>query len=135
MVIDMDESRLRTIEQLKKFLDATPLVAFAASGTGPTPTASGTTTSAGYSSGLTIRNATSTTVAGPCITVLMRVDPVQLDRALDAWGALWAHRDRSLAIDGKTLRGATDSEGLQVHVMSAVGHESKAAYTQKKSAA
>ena len=29
----MDESRLRTIEQLKGFLDATPLVAFAASGT------------------------------------------------------------------------------------------------------
>ena len=59
----MDKSRLRTIEQLKEFLDATPLLAFAASGTGQTPTASGTSTSAGYSSGLTIRNATSATVA------------------------------------------------------------------------
>jgi hypothetical protein len=67
--------------------------------------------------------------------VLMRVDPEALDRALGAWNALWAARDRSLAIDGKTLRGATDEQGLQVHVMSAVGHESRAAYTQKKSAA
>ena len=30
----MDESRLRTIEQLKEFLNATPLVSFAAPGTG-----------------------------------------------------------------------------------------------------
>ena len=67
--------------------------------------------------------------------VLMRVDPDALDRALGAWNALWAHSDRSLAIDGKTLRGAIDEAGNQVHVMSAVGHESKAAYTQKKSAA
>lgn len=67
--------------------------------------------------------------------VLMRVDPVALDRALGNWNALWAHSDRSLAIDGKTLRGAIDDQGNQVHVMSAVGHESKAAYTQKKSAA
>jgi hypothetical protein len=67
--------------------------------------------------------------------VLMRVDPAALDQALGSWNALWAPRDRSLAIDGKTLRGATDEQGLQVHVMSAVGHESKAAYTQKKSAA
>lgn len=67
--------------------------------------------------------------------VLMRVDPEALDRALGSWNALWATRDRSLAIDGKTLRGATDEQGLQVHVMSAVGHESKAAYTQKKSPA
>jgi hypothetical protein len=67
--------------------------------------------------------------------VLMRVDPAQLDRALGAWNALWAVRDRTLAIDGKTLRGATDEQGSQVHVMSAVGHESRAAYTQKKSPA
>ena len=67
--------------------------------------------------------------------VLMRVDPEALDRALGAWNALWAQRDRSLAIDGKTLRGASDGQGNQVHVMSAVGHESRAAYTQKKSPA
>ena len=67
--------------------------------------------------------------------VLKRVDPDALDRALGAWNVLWSHSDRSLAIDGKTLRGAIDEQGNQVHVMSAVGHESKAAYTQKKSAA
>ena len=67
--------------------------------------------------------------------VLMRVDPEALDQALGSWNVLWAPRDRSLAIDGKTLRGAADEQGNQVHVMSAVGHESKAAYTQKKSAA
>ena len=67
--------------------------------------------------------------------VLMRVDPEALDRALGSWNALWAARDRSLAIDGKTLRGIADEHGSQVHVMSAVGHESRAAYTQKKSAA
>jgi hypothetical protein len=64
--------------------------------------------------------------------VLMRVDPDQLDRALGAWNVLWAPRDSSLAIDGKTLRRSMDEHGQQVHVMSAVGHESKAAYTQKK---
>jgi hypothetical protein len=67
--------------------------------------------------------------------VLMRVDPQALDRALGDWNVLWAQRDRSLAIDGKTLRGAIDEQGNQVHVMSAVGHESRAAYTQKKSVA
>ena len=60
----------------------------------------------------------------------MRVDPEALDRALGSWNAPWAPRDRSLAIDRKTLRGASDEHGLQVHVMSAVGHESKAAHTQ-----
>jgi hypothetical protein len=67
--------------------------------------------------------------------VLMRVDPDALDRALGTWNALWSHSERSLAIDGKTLRGAIDEQGNQVHVMSAVGHESKAAYTQKMSVA
>jgi hypothetical protein len=67
--------------------------------------------------------------------VLMRVDPDSLERARGAWNALWAARDRSLAIDGKTLRGATDGRGLQAHVMGALGHESKAACTKRKSAA
>ena len=34
MVIDMDETRLRTIEQLEEFLRATPEVAFTAAGVG-----------------------------------------------------------------------------------------------------
>ena len=65
--------------------------------------------------------------------VLIRVDPTQLDRALGSWNVLWAQQDRSLAIDGKTLRNSADEQGLCVHIMSAVGHDSKAAYTQKKS--
>ena len=36
MVIDMDETRLRTIEQLEEFLRATPEVAFTAHGLGGT---------------------------------------------------------------------------------------------------
>jgi hypothetical protein len=64
--------------------------------------------------------------------VLMRVDPEELDRALGSWNVLWADKDRSLAIDGKTIRRAVDEQGRQVHIMSAVGHESKACYTQKK---
>jgi len=65
--------------------------------------------------------------------VLIRVDPAELDRAFGQWNALWASHDESLAIDGKTLRGSADAQGNPVHVMSAVGHESSAAYTQKKS--
>jgi len=34
MVIDVDETRLRTIEQLQQFLRATPAVVFAAPGVG-----------------------------------------------------------------------------------------------------
>jgi hypothetical protein len=67
--------------------------------------------------------------------VLMRVDPAELDRAFGKWNVLWASCDKSLAIDGKTLRGSADEQGDLVHVMSAVGHESMAAYTQKKSPA
>jgi Domain of unknown function (DUF4338)/DDE_Tnp_1-associated len=65
--------------------------------------------------------------------VLMRVDPEELDRALGAWNVLWAHKDRSLAIDGKTMRCSVDEQDRRVHIMSAVGHDSKACYTQKKS--
>ncbi len=65
----------------------------------------------------------------------MWVDPDALDRALGTWNARWSHSERSLAIDGKILRGAIDEQGNQVHVMSAVGQGSKAAYTQKKSVA
>jgi hypothetical protein len=65
----------------------------------------------------------------------MRVDPAELDRAFGKWNVLWASRDKSLAIDGKTLRGSADEQGRLVRVMSAVGHESMAAHTQRKSPA
>jgi hypothetical protein len=37
------------------------------------------------------------------------------------------------AIDGKTMKNAIDAQGRQTHIMSAIGHQSKACYTQKKS--
>jgi hypothetical protein len=65
--------------------------------------------------------------------VLIRVDPVDLDRALQRWNQIYGKEDQSLAIDGKTMRNAIDEQGHQTHIMSVVGHQSKASYTQKKS--
>jgi len=65
--------------------------------------------------------------------VMIRVDPVHLDRALQRWNQVYGKEDQSLAIDGKTMRNAIDEEGYQTHIMSVVGHQSKAVYTQKKS--
>ena len=66
--------------------------------------------------------------------VLIRVDSVQLDRALQRWNHAYAQDDQSLAIDGKTMCNAIDDQGYQTHIMSAIGHQSKNCYTQKKSA-
>ncbi|MDO8846098.1 MAG: DUF4338 domain-containing protein [Methylicorpusculum sp.] len=66
--------------------------------------------------------------------LLIRVDPVQLDAALQQWNALFGQEDQSLAIDGKTMCNAIDEQGQQTHIMSVVGHESAQCYTQKKSA-
>jgi len=65
--------------------------------------------------------------------VLIRVDPVHLDRALQRWNQAYGKEDQSLAIDGKTMRNAIDEEGLQTHIIGVVGHQSNASYTQKKS--
>lgn len=65
--------------------------------------------------------------------VLVRVDPVHLDRALQAWNAQYGADDEGLAIDGKTMCNAIDEEGRQAHILSVVGHETNACYTQKKS--
>jgi len=64
--------------------------------------------------------------------VLIRVDPVDLDRALQRWNQTYAQDDESLAIDGKTMCNAIDDQGYQTHVLSVVGHQSKNCYTQKK---
>ena len=66
--------------------------------------------------------------------VLIRVDPVHLDRALQRWNQAYAQKDTSLAMDGKTMSNAIDDQGYQTHIMSAIGHHSKSCYTQKKSA-
>jgi hypothetical protein len=64
--------------------------------------------------------------------VLIGVDPVSLDKALQHWNEVYGKEDESLAIDGKVMRNAIDKDGRQVHIMSVVGHESKSCYTQKK---
>ncbi len=64
--------------------------------------------------------------------VLIRVDPSHLDRALQRWNGAYGKQDQSLAIDGKTMCNAIDDQGYQTHIMSAVGHETKNCYTQKK---
>ena len=64
--------------------------------------------------------------------VLIRVDPVHLDRALQRWNHAYGQQDESLAIDGKTMCNAIDDQGYQTHIMSAIGHQSKTCYTQKK---
>ena len=64
--------------------------------------------------------------------VLIRVDPVQLDHALNRWNEIYAEQDDHLAIDGKTKCNAMDADGHQTHIMSAVGHTTKTCYTQKK---
>ena len=73
--------------------------------------------------------------------VLVRVDPAQLDRALQRWHAEHGPHDEALALDGKTLRnavytdpGATTGEApCQTHLLGAVGHTSRATHAQKKS--
>lgn len=66
--------------------------------------------------------------------VLMRVDPVHLDRALLGWNAQYAADDEALAIDGKTMCNAIDDKGRQTHILGVVGHQNGICYTQKKSA-
>ena len=66
--------------------------------------------------------------------VLIKISPEALDHALRQWSARYARHDESLAIDGKTMRSAIDGDGKQTHIMSAIGHQSLACYTQKKSA-
>lgn len=65
--------------------------------------------------------------------VLIRVDPVHLDRCLQQWNRAYGKEDQSLAIDGKTMCNAIDDQGHQTHIMSVVGHQTNACYTQKKS--
>ena len=64
--------------------------------------------------------------------VLIRVSPVELDKALQLWNELYGAVDESLAIDGKTMCNAIDDNGRQTHIMSVIGHDSKQCYTQKK---
>jgi hypothetical protein len=64
--------------------------------------------------------------------VLIRVEPKDLDGALQRWNEVYAGEDESLAIDGKTMCNAIDDQGHQTHVMSVIGHQTKNCLTQKK---
>ena len=64
--------------------------------------------------------------------MLIRIDPEDLDLALQKWNEIYGAIDESLAIDGKTMCNAIDENGCQTHIMSAVGHQSGQCYTQKK---
>ncbi|MDZ7759529.1 MAG: DUF4338 domain-containing protein [Desulfovermiculus sp.] len=64
--------------------------------------------------------------------VLVRVDPIEVDQALQRWNEDQGLTDTCLAFDGKTMKNAIDENGRQTHIASVVGHESKATYTQKK---
>jgi hypothetical protein len=73
----------------------------------------------------------------PSLTVirlaLVRVNPEQLDQALRTWNTQYGLIDESLAIDGKTMCNAIDTDGRQTHIMSAIGHQTGHCYAQKKS--
>src|SRR6202034_652184 len=64
--------------------------------------------------------------------VLIRVDSVELDRALQRRNEAYAGQDQSLAIDGKTMCNALDEDGRQRHILSVVGHQRQSCYTPKK---
>jgi hypothetical protein len=65
--------------------------------------------------------------------VLTRVSPEALSGALYRWN-LQVAEDEALAIDGKIMCNAIDADGRQTHILGVVGHQSRIAYTQKKSA-
>jgi len=64
---------------------------------------------------------------------LIRVDPDDLDQALQGWNAQFAEDDEGLAIDGKTMCNAIDEAARQTHILGVVGHQSGICHTQKKS--
>jgi predicted transposase YbfD/YdcC len=66
---------------------------------------------------------------------LGRLDADALATAIGAW---LANRDdptrhrRAIAVDGKTLRGATDTHGRQVHLLAAMDHTTRAVLAQRQ---
>ena len=64
--------------------------------------------------------------------ILVRITPEALDLGLQKWNAVYGSQDTALAVDGKTMCNAIDADGNQTHIMSVIGHDSAACYTQKK---
>jgi Domain of unknown function (DUF4338)/DDE_Tnp_1-associated/Transposase DDE domain len=64
--------------------------------------------------------------------VLSRVDAPSLDRLLGRWIEQQDPLDgQALAVDGKTLRGAWQSDGSQLHLLAAITHGSKTVRGQR----
>ena len=64
--------------------------------------------------------------------VLSQVEAAALDQLLGRWIArLDPLRHQALAIDGKTLRGALQTDGSQLHLLAASTHESKTVGAQR----
>jgi hypothetical protein len=64
--------------------------------------------------------------------VRMRVQPEPLDRTLRCWNQLYAEKDESLAVDGKTLGNALDEQGQPTPIRGVVGHQTQICPTPKK---
>jgi predicted transposase YbfD/YdcC len=70
---------------------------------------------------------------------LARVDPTALATAIGAWlvdrdrpGPGRKRRRRAVAVDGKTLRGARNAQGRQVHLLAAMDHTTRAVLAQRQ---
>jgi DDE_Tnp_1-associated len=68
---------------------------------------------------------------------LARLDPEALTAAIGAWLAhrdrpAQRHRRRAVAVDGKTLRGATGAQGRPIHLLAAMDHTTRAVLAQRQ---
>jgi len=63
---------------------------------------------------------------------LIRLNPDELELALQQWNLQFAAEDEGLAVDGKTMRAAIADNGKQVHILGVVGHQTTQAVTKKK---
>jgi predicted transposase YbfD/YdcC len=65
---------------------------------------------------------------------LARLDAEALAAAIGAWLAERDHpgRRRAVAVDGKTLRGARDTQGRQVHLLAVMDHATRAVLAQRQ---
>jgi predicted transposase YbfD/YdcC len=64
-----------------------------------------------------------------------RLDAGALAAAIGAWLADRDHLDRrrrAVAVDGKTLRGASDAQGRQVHLLAAMDHATRTVLAQRQ---
>jgi hypothetical protein len=64
--------------------------------------------------------------------VLQQVDADELDRVVGGWLACQQDAPGAVAVDGKTLRGAVDADGRQVHLLAALAHGSGVVLAQRR---